>query len=39
MALDTELDLPAGIARDRFDKAVKGHILEEVSVTGLYERF
>jgi Raf kinase inhibitor-like YbhB/YbcL family protein len=39
MALDAELDLPAGVNRERFDKAVKGHILEQVSVTGIYERF
>jgi hypothetical protein len=38
MALDVEPDLPAGVTRDRFDKAMKGHVLTEVSVTGLYSR-
>jgi hypothetical protein len=39
LVLDIELDLPAGVNRERFDKALKGHVLEEVTVTGLYERF
>ena len=39
LALDIEPDLPAGVNRERFDKALKGHVLEAISVTGLYERF
>ena len=39
LALDIEPDLPAGVNRERFDKALKGHVLEEVSVTALFERF
>ena len=39
LALDIEPDLPAGVNRDRFDKAMKGHVLEEASVTCLYEKF
>jgi len=38
IALDAEIDLPAGSNRERFDKAVKGHVLEEVAVTGLFGR-
>ena len=39
LALDIEPDMPAGVNRERFDKTLKGHVLEEASVTGIYERF
>jgi Raf kinase inhibitor-like YbhB/YbcL family protein len=37
-ALDLELDLPAGATRDELEKAIKGHVLAEATLTGVYER-
>ncbi len=37
-ALDTVLTLKAGATKDQLTKAIKGHINEEVTLTGLYER-
>jgi len=37
-ALDTELDLPAGVGRDQLVAAMKGHVLAEGQLMGLYGR-
>lgn len=37
-ALDTELDLPEGSSKADVEKAMEGHILDEVVLTGLYQR-
>ena len=36
-ALDTELDLPAGVSRADLDRAMKGHILDQAEFMGVYE--
>jgi len=38
MALDTNLNLPAGAGRSALDKAVKGHILKTAELMGRYKR-
>ena len=38
IALDYEPTLAAGASREQFDQAVKGHIMAEASVTGLFGR-
>lgn len=35
-ALDTELDLPAGVERRKLDAAMSGHVLDEGRLTGTY---
>ena len=37
-ALDRQLDLPAGVSRPDLEKAMKGHILEEAELMGLFRR-
>jgi Raf kinase inhibitor-like YbhB/YbcL family protein len=37
-ALDAKLDLPAGATRDQVLGAIKGHVLAEGQLTGLYGR-
>lgn len=36
-ALDTELNLPSGLTKDKLKKAMEGHILTTVTLTGLYQ--
>ena len=38
LALDTLLDLPAGVDRDEFLEAAEGHVLAEATLTGHYQR-
>jgi hypothetical protein len=38
LALDSEPALAPGAGREQFERALKGHILAEASVTGLYSR-
>lgn len=37
-ALDTVLELPSGVSKDDLLKAMKGHILAEAELMGLYSR-
>ena len=37
-ALDTLLDLPAGASKEKLIAAMNGHILEQTTLIGLYER-
>jgi Raf kinase inhibitor-like YbhB/YbcL family protein len=37
-ALDTRLDLPAGATRKALDSAIRGHVLAEGQITGIYVR-
>jgi len=37
-ALDSKLDLKAGLTRDELLKAIEGHVLGETKLTGIYER-
>lgn len=37
-ALDTKLNLPAGSSKGAVESAMKGHILEEASLVGTYQR-
>lgn len=37
-ALDIQLDLPSGTTLDKIGHAMKGHILAEATLTGVYER-
>jgi len=37
-ALDTELDLQEGASRADVEKAMEGHVLEEVELLGVYEK-
>lgn len=37
-ALDTELDLDAGAARDQLENAIEGHVLAEAELMGTFER-
>lgn len=37
-ALDTGLDLPAGSDKKTLEQAMTGHILDQVTLTGLYQR-
>ena len=37
-ALDVELDLPAGVSKVEVEKAMRGHIIEEVVLMGRYDR-
>lgn len=37
-ALDTELDLEAGAAREQLEDAMKGHVLAEAELMGTFER-
>lgn len=37
-ALDTKLNLPAGSSKSAIESAMKGHILEETSLVGTYQR-
>jgi Raf kinase inhibitor-like YbhB/YbcL family protein len=37
-ALDTELDLEPGAAREQLQGAIEGHILDEAKLLGTYER-
>lgn len=37
-ALDTELDLPTGSPKAKLLEAIKGHVLAEAQLIGLYER-
>jgi Raf kinase inhibitor-like YbhB/YbcL family protein len=37
-ALDTELDLEPGAAREQLEEAMEGHILAEATLMGTYER-
>jgi Raf kinase inhibitor-like YbhB/YbcL family protein len=37
-ALDTQLDLPAASDRAQLEEAMKGHIIEEAELIGLYQR-
>ena len=38
LALDTELDLEAGVTRSHFDEAAEGHVLETADLVGVLER-
>lgn len=38
LALDTTLDLPNGVTKEDLLKKVNGHILDSISLTGLYTR-
>jgi Raf kinase inhibitor-like YbhB/YbcL family protein len=37
-ALDTELDLEAGAAREQLEEAIEGHVLGEADLMGTFER-
>lgn len=37
-AIDTEMDLPAGATKGDLEKAMKGHILEQAELIGLYQK-
>ncbi len=37
-ALDSKLDLKAGLSKDELLEAIEGHVLAETSLTGIYER-
>jgi Raf kinase inhibitor-like YbhB/YbcL family protein len=37
-ALDTELDLPSGVTKNAVLAAMKGHILADAEIVGLYKR-
>ncbi|MGH2984472.1 MAG: YbhB/YbcL family Raf kinase inhibitor-like protein [Solirubrobacterales bacterium] len=37
-ALDTELDLDPGAAREQLDEAMKGHVLAEAELMGIFKR-
>lgn len=37
-ALDSKLDLEAGLTKDELLKAIEGHLLAETRLTGIYER-
>ncbi len=37
-ALDTELDLEAGAAREQLEEAIEGHVLAEADLMGTFER-
>jgi Raf kinase inhibitor-like YbhB/YbcL family protein len=37
-ALDTELDLEAGAAREQLEEALEGHVLAEADLMGTFER-
>ncbi len=37
-ALDTALDLPSGADKASVEKAMKGHILDQASLVGLYQK-
>lgn len=39
LALDEELALAAGAARAAFDRAIRGHVLAEAELTGIFERY
>lgn len=36
-ALDTTLDLPEGVGKDKLKQAMQGHVLETAQLTGWYE--
>jgi Raf kinase inhibitor-like YbhB/YbcL family protein len=36
-ALDTDMDLPAGLSREELDSAIDGHVIEEAQLMGRYE--
>jgi Raf kinase inhibitor-like YbhB/YbcL family protein len=36
-ALDSEIDLEAGVSREELDRATRGHILEEAQLMGQYQ--
>jgi Raf kinase inhibitor-like YbhB/YbcL family protein len=38
-ALDTELELPAGANRSALDHAMKGRVLDEAELTGVFEHY
>ncbi len=38
LALDAELDLPAGAGRPQLERALEGHVLAEATLVGVYER-
>ncbi len=38
LALDAQLDLPAGATRSQFDQAAAGHVLAEAELTGAMNR-
>ncbi len=37
-ALDTTLDLPAGVSKNDLERTMKGHVLAEAQLIGLYEK-
>lgn len=37
-ALDTELDLPENVTKKRLEEEMKGHILEQAELIGLYKK-
>ncbi|MEF8794643.1 YbhB/YbcL family Raf kinase inhibitor-like protein [Thiohalorhabdus sp.] len=39
LALDEELALPSGATRAAFDRAIRGHVLAEAGLTGIFERY
>lgn len=39
LALDTQLELPAGSNRVSLDHAMKGHVLDEAQITGIFEHY
>jgi Raf kinase inhibitor-like YbhB/YbcL family protein len=37
-AVDSNLDLPPGVTRDKVDQAIKNHVLEEAELMGYYAK-
>jgi Raf kinase inhibitor-like YbhB/YbcL family protein len=37
-ALDITLDLPQGVTKQQLEQAMQGHVLEQATLTGLYQR-